>query len=442
MQPIHKLVLVLFLNIALFNAQTLNITKLDSFINLLSDSNKGMGSVCISKNNINLYTKAFGYTCINGGKVQFVNINTKYRIASITKIFTTVLTLQLIEKNKIKYTTKLSEFFPKIPNAKKITIEDMLYHRSGLYDYLQDSSYLKNITKTFTKEEYIQLFTNSKPIFKPKERTEYSNTNFILLGYVLEKIYNSDYETILKQKIVEPIGLKSITANSDINCLVNECNSFDYFNNSWVQQENTNKLILGAAGSISSTASDLTAFLSALFKGKLLNETSITMMKTSKGSMGMGLMEFPYYKKRGFGHTGGVDGFRSVALYFPDDSLTIAYLSNGEVYPRNLILYDLLNIYYGKKFKMPVFNTFKITSEELIKFHGDYANSTINLSIKISSLGTSLLAQATGQPNFSLEAYEPNKFKSDKIGAKLEFRLEKNELILFQNGQEIIFTKK
>ncbi|MFO0323295.1 MAG: serine hydrolase domain-containing protein [Bacteroidota bacterium] len=119
------------------NAQQIHSSKLDSFLNYLNASNKGMGSVCITKHHIVQYHKSFGYSTINNNVKQLSNDSSKYRIASITKIFTSVLILQLIEGKKLSLITTLDKFYPKIPYAKDITIKQMLYHQSGLYDYLQ-----------------------------------------------------------------------------------------------------------------------------------------------------------------------------------------------------------------------------------------------------------------------------------------------------------------
>ena len=123
-------------------AQTINTVKIDSFISSLEKNKKAFGSIAIAKNGKVLYSRAIGYSKIDGGfKVQS-DVSTKYRIGSITKVFTTVLIFDLIEEDRLKLTTKLSSFYPQIKNSGKITIADLLNHRSGIHNFTNDSMYL------------------------------------------------------------------------------------------------------------------------------------------------------------------------------------------------------------------------------------------------------------------------------------------------------------
>ncbi|MBC7863025.1 MAG: beta-lactamase family protein, partial [Bacteroidia bacterium] len=113
-------------------AQTLNKMKLDSFTNALDKNNKCMGSLCISKNGNVLYTKSMGHAVENWPERMHADQDTKYRIGSISKMFTAVMIFQLVDEKKIKRSDLLSKYFPEVPNAKKITIDNLLNHRSGL----------------------------------------------------------------------------------------------------------------------------------------------------------------------------------------------------------------------------------------------------------------------------------------------------------------------
>lgn len=127
----------------------INSLKLDSLFNILSSNGKAMGSISILKKNNLIYQKSIGYSCFNDS-LKSTN-ETKYRIGSITKMFTSVLIFQLIENNKISLNTTLNKYYPNIPNSSRITIEQLLYHRSGIYDYVQDSIYFKTKSKKSIK---------------------------------------------------------------------------------------------------------------------------------------------------------------------------------------------------------------------------------------------------------------------------------------------------
>ena len=420
-----------------------NITlKLDTFLNLINDYNKGMGSISIFKNGVELYSKTIGYSNISASQKQLATSTSKYRIGSITKTFTAILILQLIEKGKLNYDTKLDDFFPKIPNAKQITIKNLLYHQSGIYDLLQDSIYLTNIEMQITKEKLLDILYKSKPIFLPNERTEYSNTNFILLGYIVEKLNNNSYDVILNEKIVTPLHLTNTRSNITNQADSTICNSYEYINNNWLKQPVTSNVLLGGAGCIVSSPTDLNTLYSNLFKYNIVTKNSLDIMTTIIQNYGMGILKLPYYKKIGYGHTGGIDGFRSIAIYFPDDSVSVAYVSNAEVYPTNEILLGVLNIYYNKPFTLPLFTTYSINLDELEKYKGSYTNKVLPLDIVIKIHGSTIIAQGTGQPSFPLTPIDKDKFSSEKYGVMLEFLTNKGVLKLYQNGQVFSFIRQ
>ncbi len=128
-----KILFATLLTLALFTAgyaQTLDKAKLDQFFDRLAEKNKAMGSLTIAKDAKVLYTRAIGYSQINPKKP--LTAANRFRIGSITKMFTSAMILQLVEEGKLKLTDTLDKFFPQIPNAKKITIAQILAHRSGI----------------------------------------------------------------------------------------------------------------------------------------------------------------------------------------------------------------------------------------------------------------------------------------------------------------------
>src|SRR6266498_3870390 len=127
--------LTLALSIAGY-AQTLDKAKLDQFFDRLAEKNKAMGSLTIAKDGNVLYTRAIGYSQINGTEKRPLTAANRFRIGSITKMFTATMILQLVEEGKLKLTYTLDKFFPQIPNAQKITIAQILAHRSGIHDSL------------------------------------------------------------------------------------------------------------------------------------------------------------------------------------------------------------------------------------------------------------------------------------------------------------------
>src|SRR5918995_4186648 len=122
-------------------AQPLDKAKLDQFFDRLGEKNKAMGSLTIAKDGNVLYTRAIGYSQINGTEKKPLTAASRYRIGSITKMFTAAMIFQLVEEGKLKLTDTLDKFFPKIPNANKITITHILTHRSGIHDLTANTDY-------------------------------------------------------------------------------------------------------------------------------------------------------------------------------------------------------------------------------------------------------------------------------------------------------------
>lgn len=422
-------------------SQSLNKPKLDSLFNILFEKNKAMGSLALSKNGTVIYSKAIGYSQISDNEKKPSLPITKYRIGSITKMFTSTMIFQLIEEGKIKLTTTLNNYFPNIPNSDKITISNLLNHRSGLHNFTDDPAYLTYMTQPKTQNEMVEIISKYKPDFEPNQKAAYSNSNFIMLGYIIEKITKEPYSKNLTKRITSKIGLVNTYVGSKTN--LNNDESYSYqFDGNWKPQPETDLSIPGGAGSIVSTPTELTKFIEALFSLKLVSQNSLNQMKTITDGYGMGIFQIPFNIKRAYGHNGGIDGFGSNLAYFPEDNLAIAYCSNGQVYSFNDILIGVLSIYFNQPYSIPTFKTVSIKAEELDKYLGIYASTQLPLKITISKNGATLVAQATGQSSFPLEATEKDKFKFDQAGVIMEFNPDKNEMTLKQGGGNFLFTKE
>jgi CubicO group peptidase (beta-lactamase class C family) len=414
-------------------------TKLDNYFNKLEENNKFMGSVAVSKNGEIIYAKRIGLADVENNVKS--TERSKYRIGSISKSFTTVLILKAVEAKKLDLNQTIDEWFPAITNAKKITVKHLLSHRSGIHNFTNDKDYLTWNTQPKTEKEMVEIIAQGGSDFNPDSKAEYSNSNFVLLTYIIEKIYTKSYSDLLRELIAKPIGLTNTYVFGNINPNNNECKSYS-FTGSWKIESETNFTIPLGAGAIISTPTDLTKFADALFGGKLLTNESLEIMKTIKDGYGMGLFQIPFYNSVGYGHTGGIDGFSSVFSYFADENISYALTSNGTNFNNNDISIAVLSAVYDKPYEIPEFTTFNLTSEDLDKYLGVYASKQIALKITVTKDGNTLIAQGTGQPSFPLEATDNNIFKFDKAGVKFEFNPTEKTMILFQGGGQINFTKE
>src|SRR6266511_651012 len=174
-------------------AQALDRAKLDQFFDRLAEKNKAMGSLVIVKDDKVLYTRAIGYSQINGTEKKPLTAANRFRIASITKMFTATMILQLVEEGKLKLTDTLDKFFPQVPNAQKITILHILSHRSGIPNVRRDQATWKP-GEPVTKDEMLALIVKGAPEFEPDTKNSYSNSGYFLLDLILEKLTGKRYE--------------------------------------------------------------------------------------------------------------------------------------------------------------------------------------------------------------------------------------------------------
>lgn len=421
--------------------QKVNKAKLDSFLNSLDANNKLMGSVSVAKRGVIQYIKAIGYVSVE--KKTKANVNTKYRIGSISKMFTAVMIMQLIEEKKLALNTRLSEFFPKIQNADSITIERMLCHRSGIHNFTSDDEYVTWMIKPIPREKMLELLYKQDSDFEPGLKGRYSNTNFLLLGYIIEKITGNKYDVELLTRITSKINLKNTYYGSKINISNNEALSYDSL--PWKLQPETDMSIPGGAGGIVSTPSDLTLFINALFTEKLVSATSLKTMMTLRDKYGLGIIKAPYRERETYGHNGNIDGFSSTLFYFPDDSVSFGICSNGENYFLNQTLVNVLDIYYNKEFKLPPFKTIKLDSAHMEKYEGIYVSGGLAPTLRIMIEDDHLVGQGTDQDSFVLDVYSETNMRNDKDGVAFVFTLPTEGSVqrikLIESGKEYTYKR-
>jgi len=431
--------LLLALGCQLGFSQTLDKAKLDSYFDALASNNKFMGSVAISKNGQVIYTKAVGFADVATGKKP--DANSKYRIGSISKTFTTTLVFKAIEEGKLNLDKTIAGYFPTLKNADKITIGNLLNHRSGIHNFTNDESYLTWDNTPQTEAQLIDIIVKGGSDFEPDSKADYSNSNFVLLTFILQKTYKKTYTELIDKYIIKPAGLKNTKVGSKINLAGNEVNSYA-FKGKWVKEDETDMSIPLGAGAIISTPSDLTKFAEALFTGKLISTKSVNQMKTITEGYGMGLFEKTFDGKKAYGHNGGIDGFTSALEYFPEDKIAYAITSNGANYNPTDIINTLLSAAFNKDYQIPDFTSVALTAADLDKYLGVYASTDIPLKITVTKEEATLFAQATGQGAFPLDATAKDTFGFSQAGIEMVFNPDEKTFILKQGGAEYNFTKE
>jgi CubicO group peptidase (beta-lactamase class C family) len=402
------------LTLALFHsahAQTLDKAKLDQLFDRLLEKNKAMGSVTITKDGNILYTRSFGYRQVTGPDKKPATADTKYRIASITKMYTAVMIFQLAEEGKLKLTDTLDKFFPQIPNATRITIAQMLHHRSGIHDLEADGSWGK---QPRTRDEIIARIAQGHPDFEPDAMHRYSNAGYVLLGYILEKAGGKPYSEALTERITSKLGLNDTYLGvGSTDAGRNESLSYAYFG-AWKEQ--------------------------ALFDLKLVSEDSFNQMKTMKDGEGMGMEPFSFAGKTLYGHTGGSGSSGAWLAYYPEERLAFAYTTNAKIYPVSNIVSGVFDIYWNRPFQIPALDAFDVSPEILDRYVGVYSNPAAPAKLTFTRDGATLFFQPAGNSAVPIEAMSENKFKIDPA-VFFEFDAA-GQLTLTRAGTARVFTKE
>lgn len=337
-----KVLFTLLLFTQTFNLQAQS-PKVDVFIDSFVRKNNFNGSILISKGAKVSYKKSFGFA-----NFQFKvpnTVDTRYKVASITKAFTSVLILQLYEQGKIDLNKTISAYLPdyKGEAADKVKIVQLLTATSGIYNMDAGTtmeSVLKNglpqYQKPYTSDEMLAKFCSGALVREPGKEFDYNNADFIILGKIIEKISGKTFQENLSEKFLLPLGMKNSGMLFQQNVIDKLADTYFYrddikalVNDLPVYMENWY-----AAGAMYSTADDLLKFTDALFSKKLLKQSTLDLMFTSGlGEYGYGVWVYKDYKINGKMYTivkrpGSIMGAQAMLFHILEDGSTILILSN------------------------------------------------------------------------------------------------------------------
>lgn len=421
-------------------AQDFDTAKMDSLFDRIEEQQKAMGSFSLFRDGEEIYQRSIGFADVE--KDIYASGETVYRIGSISKTFTSAMVLKLVEEGKLELNTKLQEFYPEIPKAQEITMEHLLKQQSGLFNFTNDAAYAGWMEFPKTKDEMLEIFKEKGTVFEPGERFEYSNTNYVLLSYILEDITGKEFKELFQEMIVKPLELEDTYYGGRIDSGNKEAYSYNR-SKEWELSTETDPSIPLGAGGIVSNPTDLNKFFTALFNGRIITQTSLEQMKETTSGYGMGLIEFPFYEKRAYGHTGGIDSFIAMAGYFPEEDISMSYCINATEIPGNDIAVGMLSILFNREYEIPHFEPeYEVAQEDLESYTGVYGSESFPLKLTIFEKDGALYAQATGQPAFPLQASGEHQFKFDTANVTMEFLPEADKMIFTQGGTSFELAKE
>ncbi len=439
----QKYLSIFFLLMAVCSSHlTMAQQELDAYFDHLCQNRKMMGSVAIIHRDSILYAKSVGYADVATRHKN--DNNTKFRIGSITKTYTAVMVLQAVEKGKLRLDTYLAAYYPQIKNAEKITIEQMLKHRSGIVNFTDIEGEEIWEQSYHTEAEFIRYIENRESDFEPGTAYAYSNTNYALLGFILEKVYHKPFGEILQENICAPLQLSHTYYSTERDPSRNEAASYN-IQQEYIQNVKVNFSNHPASGGMVSTAIELNKFLYALFEGQLISAQSLALMlPANKGEYGMGIEKAGFKNPVGYMHSGRVENYFADYWYFPDEKLGVVTLCNAVNIDLSSIQNTLTLYAFHQQPVLPDFNKTKdLTPDQFSRIKGTYANVDSTDSITISSDGKNLIFQssAMGQMYVPFNSKGNNSFEYADGAVSLQFIPDDGRVILKQEGTVYEYKK-
>jgi CubicO group peptidase (beta-lactamase class C family) len=430
MKRTYLIILTIILTKALLAQNNLT-KKLDELMTIYADNNLFNGSVLIEKDGKILLNKGYGYSDVS--KKTMNTTDSKYQIYSITKSITATLILKLSEENKLSLKDKLSKFYPSFPMGNSITIENLLTHTSGIYNYNNDFS------MPVDSEKSMLNFLQKEPLdFLPGTDWNYSNTGYFLLGFIVKKVTGLSYETAVKKYIFEP--LKMTNSGFNYKALADNKKTTGYtilYNDTSNVAPLYDENELFSAGGIYSTTGDLNKFHQAMQTNRIINKDLTSKAYTPfKNNYGYGWFIDSISGKKIVSHSGGASGFRSNLIRVPEDNICIILLCNSENSDVTATKKKLLSILFNQPYKLPP--RINISRDEVKEMQGTYSVAP-SFAIYVSAKNGRLTARPTMQSETLLLPEKENIFYIDAIDGYIEFKKSNkgfyDTLVLTQNGE-------
>jgi CubicO group peptidase (beta-lactamase class C family) len=419
--------------------------RIDSLLEYYNQTFDYNGVAFVSLKGKKLLKKGYGYSD------RYKNIRNKannvFMIGSITKQFTAELILMLAKENKLDLQDKLSKYYPDFPSGDKITIEHLLTHTAGLYNYTEDTLWKKHPTMSLSHEQMIDIFKNKPLEFEPGSKFEYCNSGYILLTYIIEKVSGKPYTVFARERIIAPLGMThsgfdfaNLKSKDKVACY--EGVIIDSF---YVAEIEDSTQSLGA-GAMYSTVDDLYKWHRALQSYKLLDkEWQQKAYKIYKDRYGYGwFIANDFCGQKVLAHSGGISGFYTHFTRVEKEDLCISLLANvrSNGIDLNEISKNIIRCLYDTAFKIPAIRKeINLTPGVLKKLEGEYVLAAdTSISISFSLQGKYLYFTVTGQPRERAYPQSQHLFFVKTADVQFEFVTDekgKGKVLLYQNGEKL-----
>ena len=405
--------------------------KLDKILTTYMKCNKFNGSVLVARSGKVLLAKGYGYK--NVEDKTWNDEHTIFQIGSMTKTFTATVILKLVSQKKLALTDKLSKYFPTFPKGDNITIKNLLTHTSGIFNYTDVYDFWAQSMKPTNKKSVLDSIMKRPLLFSPGEKFSYSNSNYMLLAYIIQKITGQSFETIVTNWIFKP--LKMLESGFDFTGLHDKDKAKGYWNFSAAKlvegPHNDSSEFIGS-GEIYSTVIDLYKWHEALQESKVLDKKMLDQAyQQYKGAYGYGWEMDTIGGKRTVGHGGRVFGFECSLIRVPEDDVCIILLNNNSDGPYlHAIGQKIMSVIYGQSYSLPE-QPLDLSEEKLKPYAGMYVSDDHH-NFEVKLINGHLFGMESPEHSLELLPLTNNRFifmEHEGEEGVLTFEMDENGLV-------------
>jgi CubicO group peptidase (beta-lactamase class C family) len=362
--------------------------RLDSLFSELYKNQKFNGNILVAENDTIIFKRSYGYADINSQTK--LNTETVFELASVTKQFTAMGIYLLSKKGKLSLKDTISKYIPELNEYKGITIQNLLIHTGGLPDYMYLTEKYWDKTKIATNDDILKLFKEKKPkvLFKPSEKWQYSNTGYLILASIIERVSNKDYGEYLQENIFKPLRMKS----TFVYRRWYQPKEIENYANGYIYSDSLKKLIspdkLGkdfyvvyldgivGDGMVNSNLTDLYKWDKAIFSDQFINKEDRKLIFSSyktnndkETDYGFGWMiDNPKQYGQIVNHSGGWGGYVSWNEIHIDNEKVVIILQNIDIDKTTIPIKNTRKILYNKPIEKPI----SLDANILKKYSGTY----------------------------------------------------------------------
>ncbi len=412
---------------------------MDAYLAACHKLDRFSGSVLIAHKGKIVLSKGYGMANYELGVPN--SPETRFRLGSVTKQFTAMAILQLEEQGKLKVTDTVKSVFPDYPGGEKITIHHLLTHTSGIPNFTDSPDYFKTQTLPSPVLQTVERFKNLPLDFAPGERMSYSNSGYVLLGAIIEKVTGRPYEEFLNENIFRPLGMEGSGYDHTDAIIKNRASGYEFPADRMANASFIDMSIPHAAGALYSTVEDLYKWDRALDTDKLISPAAKTRLFTPfKGTYAYGWSIGSFAGRKTIGHGGGINGFTTDIIRFPDDDACVIVLNNFATGFTDAISAALAGYLFGQAVEMPKEKKeIALPAAVLDAYPGRYKLEGMQAILTVSREGDALFIELPGQPRRPLHAESETKFFMKTFGFEVTFEKDASgrvtHFLLLQGGQ-------